>query len=160
MRGTPPLPPPRRPYHQKNKPQIATIPENVDFVHTYYFTHRSSPLHFPLPPRLLSSPLLSRYSCHDKCQTQSVRSVLFLFSVFPFGMCAGTRLLRKHHIGAPASDISVKVTEMFEGVVTSSQVPTVCVHLREIVPSHPSRLHPPCCCFKLISLFSCYHFLL
>lgn len=75
-------------------------------------------------------------------------------------MCAGTRLLRKHHIGAPASEISVKVTEMFEGVVTSSQVPTVCVHLREIVPSHPFRLHPPCCCFKLISLFSCYHFLL
>lgn len=41
-------------------------------------------------------------------------------------MCAGTRLLRKHHIGASASDISVKVTEMFEGVVTSSQVPAVC----------------------------------
>lgn len=57
-------------------------------------------------------------------------------------MCAGTRLLRKHHAGAAASQISVKVTEMFEGVVTSSQVPTVCVHLREIVPSHPFRLPP------------------
>lgn len=94
---------------------------------------------------------------------------MFFFSCFfffrlsfwqPSGMCAGTRLLRKHHVGAAASEISVKVTEMFEGVVTSSQVPTVCVHLREIVPSHPFRLLPPRCCFKLISLFSCYHFLL
>jgi len=31
------------------------------------------------------------------------------------------------HSEAPASDISVKVTEMLEGVVTSSQVPAVCV---------------------------------
>lgn len=141
------------------------------FFHTRYFTHRSPLLHFPFPPpRLLFSFLLSLYSCHDKCQTQSVRSGgWFFFLVFffpclsfwqPSGMCAGTRLLRKHHIGAPASEISVKVTEMFEGVVTSSQVPTVCVHLREMVPSHPFRLLPPCCCFKLISLFSCYHFLL
>lgn len=66
----------------------------------------------------------------------------------PSRMRAGTRLVRKHHFGASASDISVKVTEMFEGVVTSSRVPTVCVHLREIVPSHPFCLHPPYCCFK------------
>lgn len=53
------------------------------------------------------------------------------------------RLLRKHHIGASASDISVKVTEMFEGVVTGSQVPAVCTHLRELAPSHPpTPLHP------------------
>lgn len=55
------------------------------------------------------------------------------------------RRLRKHHVGASASDISVKVTEMFEGVVTGSQVPAVCAHLRELAPSHPPPLHryPP-----------------
>lgn len=83
-----------------------------------------------------------------------VWGVLFFRLSFwqPSGMCAGTRLLRKHHVGAPASEISVKVTEMFEGVVTSSQVPTVCVHLREIVPSHPFRLPPP---VVVLNLFLC-----
>lgn len=145
---------------------------NFIFSHILFHTSISTPPFSPSPPLpshpwLLFSFLLSLYSCHDKCQTQSVRSVGFFVFFFPClsfwqpsGMCAGTRLLRKHHIGTPASDTSVKVTEMFEGVVTSSQVPTVCVHLREIVPSHPFCFHPPCCCFKLISLFSCYHFLL
>lgn len=74
-------------------------------------------------------------------------------------MLAGKRLLWKHHVGASASDFSVKVTEMFEGVVTSSQVPAVCVHQRELAPSHPVFVSTlPFVVFKLISLFSCYHF--
>lgn len=80
----------------------------------------------------------------------------FLFSVsemLPSRTCAGTRLLQKHHTGASASDISVKVTEMFEGVVTSSQVPAVCVHQREMPPSQPSCLLPLRCCF--LNLFLC-----
>lgn len=138
------------------------------FFHTRYFTHRSPLLHFPFPPSHPDSSFLSS-SHYIPVMTNVKHSPLGVEGVFffpclsfwqPSGMCAGTRLLRKHHIGAPASEISVKVTEMFEGVVTSSQVPTVCVHLREMVPSHPFRLLPPCCCFKLISLFSCYHFLL
>lgn len=54
------------------------------FFHTYYFTHRSpcaTPPFFLFPSHLslLFSFLLSLYSCHDKCQTQSVRRVFFLF---------------------------------------------------------------------------------
>lgn len=144
--------PPHPPYHKKIK--IAPNLENAKF---FFFTHRishidhhSSVFHFPSHPPLLFSFLLSQYSCHDKCQTQSVRRLFFFFLVtksLPSQMCAGTRLLRKHHIGASASDISVKVTEMFEGVVTSSQVPAVCEHLREMAASHPFCLHPPYCCF-------------
>lgn len=161
----------------------------------FSFSHRSPLLHFPASPpcpRLVFSPLPSLYSCHDKCQTQSVRRMpsptpnptlppssllLLLLLLLLFGnqelakwnvRWDEARLLRKHHVGASASDISVKVTEMFEGVVTGSQVPAVCAHLRELAPSHPPPLHHsppppplvstlPVVVFKLISLFSCYH---
>lgn len=136
--------------------KIATNPENAELFlshvqfHTSITHCHSSIFLFPSHLSLFFSFIFSLYSCHDKCQTQSVRRVFFFFSVtksLPSRMCTGTRLLRKHHIGASASDISVKVTEMFEGVVTSSQVPAVCVHQREMAPSHPFCLYPPYCCF-------------
>lgn len=134
-----------------NKPKECRI----IFFHTYNFTHRSPLCHssiFPLPLPPLA-PLFFFPSHCIPVMTNVKHSPLgecFFFLVtksLPSRMCAGTRLLRKHHIGASASDISVKVTEMFEGVVTSSQVPAVCVHLREMAPSHPFCLHPPHCCF-------------
>lgn len=124
------------------------------FFHTYNFTHRSpsaTPPFSSSPPTSRSSFLFSSHCIPVMTNVKhSPLGGCFFFLVtksLPSRMCAGTRLLRKHHIGASASDISVKVTEMFEGVVTSSQVPAVCVHQREMAPSHPFCLHPPYCCF-------------
>ncbi len=146
------------------------IARNLENAELYSFTRTISHIDHPLPllrfspspPTAHSSSLFSPHCIPVMTNVKhSPLGGCFFFLVtksLPSRMCAGTRLLRKHHIRASASDISVKVTEMFEGVVTSSQVPAVCVHQREMAPSHPFCLHPPIVVFKLISLFSCYHF--
>lgn len=154
----PPLCPP---YREKKKNENCTKPGECQiyffFPHVQFLTSITAPPFSsspPLPsaPLFLFSPHCIPVMTNVKHSPQGGWFFFFppLFLVtknLPSRTCAGTRLLRKHHIGASASDISVKVTEMFEGVVTSSQVPAVCVHLREIAPSHPFCLHPPHCCF-------------
>lgn len=54
------------------------------FSHILFHTSISTPPFSPSHPWLLFSFLLSLYSCHDKCQTQSVRSVVFGFWFFLF----------------------------------------------------------------------------
>lgn len=66
----------------KNKTPLCNKTRLLIFFFTHIISHidqHSSIFSHPSHPWLLFSFLLSLYSCHDKCQTQSVRSFFFIF---------------------------------------------------------------------------------